>query len=53
MQDVFVSDENLIIEDVDFCSKYMVLILREGRNLRICSVMLPLPHQKVLLSKLI
>ncbi|CAH9098240.1 unnamed protein product [Cuscuta europaea] len=35
------------IEDVDFSSTHMVLILREGRRYRLCSVPLPLPSGKV------
>lgn len=47
MQNVFNNGPNLVIEDIDFSDKYMVLILREGQNLRLCSVTLPLPSGKV------
>ncbi|XP_010255071.1 PREDICTED: uncharacterized protein LOC104595842 isoform X2 [Nelumbo nucifera] len=56
---VFIDDSDFVIEDVDFSDKYLVLILREGRNFRICSVDLPLPvkegafHLKELNSRLL
>ncbi|KAL5984838.1 hypothetical protein ACLOJK_038674 [Asimina triloba] len=40
---LFLDDPNVIIEDLDFCDTHLVLILREGRQLRICSIALPLP----------
>lgn len=49
MQSVFVDDQELIIEDVDFCDSYLVLIVREGRKYRLCSVSLPLSTAKVIL----
>lgn len=45
-EEVFVDDQNLIVEDVDFCDKYLVLITREGRKFQLCSVSLPLPFGK-------
>ncbi|KAI9089018.1 hypothetical protein K1719_029297 [Acacia pycnantha] len=45
-EEVFVNDQDLIVEDVDFCDKYLVLITREGRKLQLCSVSLPLPFGK-------
>ncbi|XP_058069234.1 uncharacterized protein LOC131218610 isoform X2 [Magnolia sinica] len=42
-ENVFLDDPNVIIEDADFCDTHLVLILREGRRLRICSIALPLP----------
>lgn len=47
LQNVFIEDQNLVIEDVDFCNSHLVLITREGRNYGICSVALPLPGEKV------
>lgn len=47
LQEVFVDDHDLIVEDIDFSDKYLVLIVREGRNFRLCSVRLPLPLGKV------
>ncbi|XP_073006031.1 uncharacterized protein [Typha latifolia] len=40
---VFVEEPGVSIEDVDFCDSHMVLVLKEAKNLRICSVILPLP----------
>ncbi|CAA3016400.1 protease 2-like [Olea europaea subsp. europaea] len=45
-ESVFVDDQELIIEDVDFCDSYLVLIVREGRKYRLCSVSLPLSTAK-------
>ncbi|GMH14761.1 hypothetical protein Nepgr_016602 [Nepenthes gracilis] len=45
-ENVFVDDPGLIIEDVDFCDTHLVLIVRDGRRFRLCTVSLPLPHQK-------
>lgn len=47
MQNVFNHDPDLVVEDIDFSDKHFVLILREGQNLRLCSVSLPLPSGKV------
>ena len=47
MQNVFNHDPDLVVEDIDFSDKHMVLILREGQSLRLCSVSLPLPSGKV------
>lgn len=46
-QEVFLNDEDLIVEDIDFSDKYLALILREGRNFRLGLVKLPLPIGKV------
>uniref|UniRef100_A0ACD5YEL8 Uncharacterized protein n=1 Tax=Avena sativa TaxID=4498 RepID=A0ACD5YEL8_AVESA len=43
-KNVFLEEPDIILEDVDFCSTHMVLILRQGRKLRLCSVNLPLPE---------
>lgn len=45
-ENVIIDDPDLIIEDVDFSDSYLVLIVREGRKLRLCSVALPLPSEK-------
>ncbi|XP_047312351.1 dipeptidyl aminopeptidase BI isoform X2 [Impatiens glandulifera] len=45
-KNVFVDDGDLIIDDVDFCDTHMVLIVREDRKFRLCSVPLPLPKEK-------
>lgn len=42
---VFIDDKDLIIEDVDFSDTHLLLIIREGRKLRICSVPLPLRNE--------
>lgn len=36
-------EPRLSVEDVDFCDTHMVLVLREGKRLRLSSVRLPLP----------
>nr|XP_009631053.1 dipeptidyl aminopeptidase BI [Nicotiana tomentosiformis] len=43
---IFSDDPKFIIEDVDFNDKHLVLILREGRNFRLCSISLPLSSVK-------
>ncbi|KAM5576356.1 hypothetical protein ABKV19_007292 [Rosa sericea] len=45
-EDVFVSDPDWVVEDVDFSHTHLVLNTREGRNFRLCSVALPLPAGK-------
>ncbi|KAG6666369.1 hypothetical protein CIPAW_01G027000 [Carya illinoinensis] len=45
-ENVFSDDQDLIIEDVDFSDTHLVLITREGRKFRICSISLPLPVRK-------
>ncbi|CAL0313474.1 unnamed protein product [Lupinus luteus] len=45
-EEVFVDDQDFIVQDVDFSDKYLALIIREGRNLRLCSVGLPLSSAK-------
>lgn len=48
MQNIFSDDSEFIIEDVDFSDKHLVLILRDGRNFRLCPISLPLPSVKVI-----
>lgn len=43
---VFTEEPGTSIVDVDFCDTHMVLILKEGKVFRICSVSLPLPSGK-------
>ncbi|KAL2552140.1 Prolyl oligopeptidase family protein [Forsythia ovata] len=45
-ESVFVDNQELIIEDVDFCDSHLVLIVRECRKYRLCSVSLPMPNAK-------
>ncbi|XP_077233557.1 prolyl oligopeptidase family protein [Tasmannia lanceolata] len=45
-ENVFLDDPDISIEDVDFCDTHLVLILREGQKLRICSLVLPLPMEE-------
>ncbi|XP_021751822.1 uncharacterized protein LOC110717433 [Chenopodium quinoa] len=45
-ESVFVDDPNMVIVDVDFNDTHLVLILREGQTLRLCTVPLPLPTHK-------
>ncbi|KAM0032180.1 putative oligopeptidase B [Helianthus debilis subsp. tardiflorus] len=45
-ENVFIDDEDFIIEDVDFCNSHMVLIIREGGRFRLCSVALPMTSSK-------
>lgn len=47
LQSVLIDDQDLVIEDVDLCDTHLVLILREGRKFKLCSVALPLPNGKV------
>ncbi|KAL5201135.1 hypothetical protein ABZP36_035489 [Zizania latifolia] len=42
--DVIVEEPGITLEDVDFCDTHMVLILKHGRKLKLCSVKLPLPE---------
>lgn len=49
-QNVITDDPGIIIEDVDFCNSHVVLVVRESQELRLCSVALPLPSGKVVLS---
>ncbi|WOK99617.1 hypothetical protein Cni_G08329 [Canna indica] len=39
---VLLEDPGVTLVDVDFCKTHMVLVLREGKSWRICSVALPL-----------
>ncbi|KAJ0963395.1 hypothetical protein J5N97_028517 [Dioscorea zingiberensis] len=41
-ESVLVEDPDVSIEDIDFCDSHMVLIIREGIKLKLCSVALPL-----------
>ncbi|KAG8056962.1 hypothetical protein GUJ93_ZPchr0002g25260 [Zizania palustris] len=43
-KDVIVEEPGITLEDVDFCDTHMVLILKHGRKLKLCSVKLPLPE---------
>ncbi|WOH10048.1 hypothetical protein DCAR_0729509 [Daucus carota subsp. sativus] len=45
-ENVLLDDPELTIEDVDFSDSHLVLVVREGRNLKLCSVDLPLPCGK-------
>ncbi|XP_043699996.1 protease 2 isoform X3 [Telopea speciosissima] len=45
-ESVFIDEPDFVVEDVDFSDTHLVLILREGRMFRICSVNLPLPSGK-------
>ncbi|OMP02135.1 hypothetical protein COLO4_11319 [Corchorus olitorius] len=45
-ENVFLDDQDLIIEDADFSNSHLVLITRKGRDFGICSVALPLPVGK-------
>ncbi|CAI0374400.1 unnamed protein product [Linum tenue] len=45
-ENVFHDDQDLIIEDVDFCDTHMVLIVREGWNYKLCALPLPLSSRK-------
>ncbi|KAF2295138.1 hypothetical protein GH714_031666 [Hevea brasiliensis] len=45
-ESIFNDDQDLIIEDVDFCYTHLALIIREGWSFRLCSVPLPLPCGK-------
>ncbi|XP_038971658.1 protease 2 isoform X2 [Phoenix dactylifera] len=42
-ESILLEDPGTTIEDVDFCDTHMVLILKEGKTFRICSIPLPLP----------
>ncbi|KAL8477638.1 hypothetical protein ACS0TY_029805 [Phlomoides rotata] len=46
-ENVFVNDQQLIIEDVDYCNSHMLLVTREGRKYGLCSIPLPLANGKV------
>lgn len=48
---MFIDDNDLIIEDVDFSDSHLALIVKEGERFRLCSVALPMPNNKVLLFK--
>ncbi|XP_073115844.1 uncharacterized protein [Elaeis guineensis] len=42
-ESILLEDPGATIEDVDFCDTHMVLILKEGKTFRLCSIPLPLP----------
>lgn len=48
LQNVFANEQELIIEDVDFCHSHLVLIIREKRKYGLCSISLPLSSPKVI-----
>ncbi|PKA54322.1 oligopeptidase B [Apostasia shenzhenica] len=39
---IFVEEPDIFVEDVDFCETHMVLVLREGKRYRLCSISLPI-----------
>lgn len=43
---MFYEENDFVVEDVDFCDSHMVLIVREGRLFRLCTIPLPLPSGK-------
>ncbi|PSS30779.1 Protease [Actinidia chinensis var. chinensis] len=45
-ESVFIDDQEVIIEDVDFCDTHLVIIVREDRKFKLCSIPLPLPTGK-------
>ncbi|KAM3363581.1 protease 2 [Capsicum galapagoense] len=45
-ENIFSDNLEFTIEDVDFSDKHLVLIVRDGRNFRLCSISLPLPSVK-------
>ncbi|KAG8384469.1 hypothetical protein BUALT_Bualt04G0121000 [Buddleja alternifolia] len=45
-ENVFASDQQLIIEDVDFSDSHLVLIVRNGRKYELWSISLPLSNGK-------
>ncbi|KAG0464927.1 hypothetical protein HPP92_019091 [Vanilla planifolia] len=45
-EDVIIDDPTLSLEDVDFCDSHMVLVLKEDKRYRLCSISLPLPIDK-------
>ncbi|KAL5819500.1 hypothetical protein ACOSQ4_023342 [Xanthoceras sorbifolium] len=40
-ESVFTDDQDMVVEDVDFCKTHLALIIREGWKFRLCSVALP------------
>ncbi|KAM7250735.1 hypothetical protein ACFE04_022618 [Oxalis oulophora] len=46
-EDVFIDEQDIVIEDVDFSNTHLVLIVRENQKYRLCSVPLPLPWGKM------
>ncbi|KAI3766594.1 hypothetical protein L2E82_16658 [Cichorium intybus] len=47
-ENVLIDDNDLVIEDVDFCDSHLVVIVKEGERFKLCSDALPLPRNKVL-----
>ncbi|XP_071724890.1 uncharacterized protein [Rutidosis leptorrhynchoides] len=45
-ESVFFDEQDMVLEDVDFNSTHLVLIVRESQKYRLCSVPLPLPLEK-------
>nr|GFC69058.1 prolyl oligopeptidase family protein [Tanacetum cinerariifolium] len=45
-ENVFIDDDDLIIEDVDFSNSHLALIVREGERFRLCTIALPMPNNK-------
>ncbi|XP_052197031.1 uncharacterized protein LOC127804246 isoform X2 [Diospyros lotus] len=45
-ESVFIDDQELIIEDVDFCETHLAVIIREGWKFKLCSLALPLPAKE-------
>ncbi|KAM1314951.1 hypothetical protein ACFX13_018895 [Malus domestica] len=45
-ENVFANDKDWVFEDFDFSHTHLVVILKEGRNFKLCSVTLPLPAGK-------
>ena len=50
MQNIFLDDPDLVIQDVDFSDTHLVLCVREGESFRLCAIPLPLPSHKVMLN---
>ncbi|CAK7339455.1 unnamed protein product [Dovyalis caffra] len=49
-ENVFNDDQDMVIEDVDFCNTHLAIILRENCSFRLCSVPLPMPSRKEAVS---
>ncbi|CAA6657766.1 unnamed protein product [Spirodela intermedia] len=45
-ENVLIEEPGASIVDADFCDTHLVLILREGKTFRICSICLPLPAEE-------
>ncbi|XP_075503014.1 uncharacterized protein LOC142540613 [Primulina tabacum] len=46
-ENVFANEQELMIEDVDFCHSHLVLIIRDKRKYGLCSISLPLSSAKL------